>query len=292
MTIPDTTGLTYRWRNDEGADRAAVDALRLDTFDFDVRPLDGLEARDPSYTPFSYFDDAGVCVANAAICALPLIVEGKRVEALGVQSVATRPAWRGRGLFRDLMTRALAWCDERSDLVLLTTTNPALYGRFGFHEVPQHRFVGPAPHPASAALARPISVAADLRLIKHLFATRTPVSRRVGLVNHQAMFLLAVTGKTPPGLSYMHDFDALVVWETAADGVFRLLDIVGPRIPPLAAILAALEVMPGTVEICFPPDRLDFAGEALPLKKSAGLMARGPFVGPDTRFMLPPTADF
>jgi predicted N-acetyltransferase YhbS len=47
-----------------------------------------------------------------------------------------------RGLFRDLMGRALSFADARVDLVILATGMPGLYMPFGFRQVKEAARVG------------------------------------------------------------------------------------------------------------------------------------------------------
>jgi GNAT superfamily N-acetyltransferase len=289
-----TDGLTYR--TDYFADRAAWDAfaaLLADIFGFDVGPLDRLGGPDPAAMPFAFFDAAGICVANVSAFLMPLVVDGAPVLAAGLQSGAVRPDWRGRGLYRRLTERALAWCDARgASPVLLYTENPALYART-FEVLPEHSFVGAAPSvpgPVSPARALDLGRADDLALIRRLLADRAPVSGQVGLAGHGTMFLLNAALDPAIRLHYLPD-DGVVVATGAADR-FRLLDVVGGDIPALARILAAFGVT-GEVEVCFPPDRLGWVGRAVVFEAPCALMARGPLPLAFRRpFMLPPTAAF
>ncbi|EKF19311.1 acetyltransferase [Nitratireductor pacificus pht-3B] len=132
--------------------RAEVARLILDTFAVDVTPLDRL-SHDPSVVSFGWWHGAEL-IANVSLYRRALWLQGRKVEAFGVQSVAVRPAWRGRGLFRDLMARALAHADARAELVVLTTGTPELYIPFGFRQVRETSFAGPLT-PAGARGASP-----------------------------------------------------------------------------------------------------------------------------------------
>lgn len=288
-------GAALRYRADYRRDpamRAALERLLHDVFALDLRTLDDFDARDPSYTPFSYFDASG-CVANVGVFTMPMMLRGRRVDALAIQSVAVRLGYRGCGLCRDLLTRALAWCDARAPLVLLRTAIPDLYVRFGFRAVPEFTVVGPPPIPDARGKgsARRLHLRADLALVKKLLKGRTAVSDRAGLLDHGTMFLLNTAAMDQVRLHHVSVADAIVVTEMTS-GTLRLLDVVGREIPSLAHILAALSIRPERVEISFPPDKLDYAGELRPVHPATGLMARGPFVDSTERFMLPPTAAF
>ncbi|MCW3473822.1 GNAT family N-acetyltransferase [Limobrevibacterium gyesilva] len=292
---PRDLGLAFRDRY--GGDPAARDALNgllREVFGLDPAILDVVGGWDPSYTPFSWFDADGRCVANAAAIALPLVVAGVRIEALGIQSVAVHPAWRGRGLFRDLMGRVLAWCDARARLVLLMTATPALYDRFSFRGVPEHDFAGPAPRPLPAGMARRLMPGRpdDIAFLRRMLAARAPVSAVVAVAENATMFLYKVATRDGIALHHVPDLDAVVATVTPDAETLRLIDVVAPRIPPLAGILGALGVAPSRAEVYFPPDRLGWDACARPAPGPARLMARGPFVPEGTVFMLPPTAAF
>jgi GNAT superfamily N-acetyltransferase len=265
--------------------RAAFGALMQEVFG---RGIDAA-AGDPSLSPFAIFDAGGACLAGLEVIELSLVLDGTRSRAAGIGSVAVAPAWRGRGLFRALMEEALAWC---SGPVLLYTEEPALYSRFGFRSLPQHRFTGPPPVPVEAgAPARWLSLESDGPLIGRLLATRTPVSNHVALEGGSALFLRQLATADGFALDYLPDQDALIVWNEDEDGGFTLANVVAPRIPPLAAILAALGRRPEQIGVLFPPDKLEWTGTPVP--DETGLRISGEAPAAFSRpFMLPPTAEF
>jgi predicted N-acetyltransferase YhbS len=137
--------LTYRDDWSGPADRAAVNRLLRDIFSVDVSPLEEMVLWDPTYRAFSYLDQAGCCVANAATFTLPLIINNRSVAAMGIQSVATRPSWRRRELSHDLMQRGLGWCEANTRLTVLMSAIPGFYEPMGFKIVPQFAYAGDAP---------------------------------------------------------------------------------------------------------------------------------------------------
>ncbi len=172
---------TYRDDFSSPEDRVEVYKLLRDVFDVDVSPLQELELWDPTYRAFSYLDADGSCVANVATFTLVLIVNGQAVKAMGIQSVATRPAWRGRGLSHDLLRRALLWCDRNTQLTFLMTSIPGFYEPMGFRTIPQFSYVGDAP------AARPhqprcrrlnLDASEDRQLLVQILRRRSPVSTR------------------------------------------------------------------------------------------------------------------
>ncbi|MEX0807237.1 MAG: GNAT family N-acetyltransferase [Dongiaceae bacterium] len=280
--------------SDPAAWNAFTDLLR-DIFNLDVTAVARFGGPDPTCMPFGYIDPSGQCVANVSAFSMPLMVDGRMVSAKGIQSVAVRPDWRGKGLYRDLMTRALAWCDGQGcELVALYSDNPALYRPFGFQRVPEHCFVGVPRRPiASDKTVRRLSAADpdDLAVMQALLASRTPVSNLVAVADQRTMFLLNVTLDPSLEIAYLEEAQAVIVFQHS-DACFRLIDIVAPAMPSLGTILAALGISPARVEICFPTDRLGWSGTPTPCDRDS-LLVRGelPFALRQP-FMLPPTALF
>ncbi len=283
-------GLVYRshYAADTTA-RARLDDLIESTFNLDLGALTAFDFQDPSFTPFSYFDEGGACVANVGVYAMPLVLEGRRVDALALQSVCTAPAWRMKGLFRDLVTHALNWCDERTDLIILKTDTPSLYHRFGFKTRPQSRFrmktAGATPDRSLKTQA--LDIRGDAEFVKRLFRNRAPVSRTMALLDYGTMFFLEVALDPGFTLRYLPAFDAIMVTCKAADGTLQIDNIVGRDIPPLSALLGALDEIPEIIEFGFPPDRLAVEVEVTHLEQIAQIMTRGPFLSDRTPVRVP-----
>jgi len=280
--------------------RRQVGALLQEIFGFDTRELESLAFWPEGYRAFSYLDGRGAdaaVAANVSLLPMPLVVDGREVAAAGVQSVATRPDYRRRGLFRDLMARALAEAEARYECLLLLTETPALYRPFGFRALEQQAFHGRLPAAAGASASRILSPdsAADRALIHGLFERRDPPSRHLGLRAHEASFTLNTAGRWDRQLRLAPDGEALLVLDHDG-GRLRLLDVVARRMPEpetIARLLAPLAVA-SDIEVLFPPDRLGGCFTARPYRHPEGdvLMVRGPFAIEGTAFMLPPTAAF
>jgi GNAT superfamily N-acetyltransferase len=291
-------GLLYR--EDYFADPSgwqAIKDLLLDIFDVDIAPLDALGGPDPTSMPSAYFDADGRCVANFTAFAMPLVFNTRLVKATGLQSGAVRPEYRGRGVFRDLIRRTLQRCDAAGfEAAVLYTDKPGLYTPHGFSVVPQYRFSGPPPErPAmpSAHSTRRLAPLADVGALRHLLAQRTPVSNRFAVVGQVEMFLLNMSFAEDIQVDLMPDGSAAIAWRQDADGTFELLDIAGLRIPRMAEILHALDVTPPRVTCFFPPDRLDWRGDALEDKGELVFMMRcAPELLPNTPTCLSPMAEF
>ncbi|URK86450.1 GNAT family N-acetyltransferase [Rhizobium sp. RCAM05350] len=293
----DSRGLTFRqdYFGDPAA-WAALVALLQDTFGIDVGTQDRFGGPDPTSMPFAYFDENGVCAANFSAFSMPMMIDDRLVKAAGFQSGAVRPQWRGLGLYRDLMNRAFGWCDEQGfELGILLTDKPAMYEPYGFKMLPQQRFVGPPPPlETRLVLLRALSLdnAADIALIRQVLCERTPVSSVFAVTAQVEMFLLNSVFDTDVRLSYLEEHEAIVAWKSEGT-TFQLLDVAGKSIPPLSAILGALDQRPDRVAACFPPDKLDWQGAPESFAPDISLMVRG---GAADRLsgpvMLSPMAEF
>lgn len=291
----DDRGLVFRqdYFHDSVALAGLVDLLR-DIFLIDVSLLDQFGGPDPSSMPFGYFDAAGVCVANFSAFSMPVVIDGRPVKAAGFQSGAVRPQWRGRGLYRDLMRKAFGWTDEQDfELGLLLTDKPVLYEPYGFRTVPQHRFAGgPPPVLAPQGAATALTLPHEGPLIKALLLQRAPVSQRFAVTAQAEMFLLNACLDPDIRLSHLAERDVVAAWKLEGS-CLTLLDVAGRSIPPLGVLIAALGLRPERIEVCFPPDRLEWNGTPQPYQGYTVLMARGMAAErlPDT-IMLSPMAEF
>lgn len=286
-------GLRTGYFADRSSFLALVDLLR-EIFGIDIGLLDRFGGPDPDAMPFGYFDAEGRCVANFSAFPMPLLIDGRPTRAVGYQSGAVRPDYRGRGLYRDLMRRAFDWSDSQGfELGLLLTDKPDLYAQYGFRSVVQHLFRGPMPAVSAQVNARPLSLEADLTLVAAMLEARADVSKRFALRGATRTFLLNASFDQDIRLAHLPALEALVAWKLE-DATLRLLDIAARTMPRLDAVLASLGASADTVEVLFPPDLLDWHGKPVRQQGDCDLMARiGPHaempIGP---FMLSPTMDF
>ena len=115
-------------------------------------------------------------------------------------------------------------------------------------------------------------------------------SQVVGVINEKAVFCFN-EGSRP--LYYVADLDVILCLEQEGT-CLRLLDVVGPHIPPLSAIVERIPYPVEEVAICFSPDRLAVTAEAKPYlfdhDGPSYLMVRGPFGAEGHAFILPRSA--
>ncbi len=286
--------LAYQENNDREAPVfQSVMCLLADIFGLDVAPLKTFDLFEPTYRSFSYLDKEGNCVANASAINVPLFLSGKPVKAMGIQSVATRPTYRHRGLSRDLLDRALAWCDAQADLVLLHTSIPDFYLPFGFRIVQEHFFVGKPQEAVGEACSYKLSWESkkDRDLLRDMLLKRSPISSIASICGLPGMFVLNAMGTEGLSLYHLPSLQVIVALRHKEGGTLCLLDVVGQKMPTLSQILSALDCAPQKIETHFSPDLLGWNGTETPCQKKNVLMVRGNFdVG--CSFMLQPTMAF
>jgi len=235
-------------------------------------------------TPFLRLEGERV-IAHVGVLDMQLVVAGEPLRVGGLHAVVTHPDHRGRGHCRALMEEAVAWCDETYGTLLLTAGEPAIYERFGFRVVPEHRFAGRIGGSGGGGLRLlDRKSAADGEILLRLLDGRAPVSRRLGIVRDRAIFLFD-TATWP--LHYARDLDAVVAY-AVKEGTLRLYDVVAERMPSLDEVLKRIPEPFERIEVYFAPD--DAAGldpEPHPLGMDDHLMIRGPWpLGTDPA-MLP-----
>lgn len=275
----------------EQARRAPWLGLLRDIFDLDLAAFSALDIWHPGYRAFTYWDGR-ILAAHVAIRPLSLMIDGMLVPAAQLHGVATRPPYRRRGLFTDLMEHALDYASGRFDRLLLFTAEPALYERFGFRLLPQHRFVGALDTGATPAMSQParrLSLADpdDRALIRALHATRQPVSRIFALADNAEIFFANVLYRPEWQLHYLARSHALVVTEGS-----RLIDVVAATMPPMADFMHLLGHAGCEIEVYFPPDRLSGTFRPIPHvpPEDDHLLLRGSLGNEGQPLILPPTA--
>jgi predicted N-acetyltransferase YhbS len=242
-------------------------------------------------TPFLHVEQ-GKVISHVGVIELSLVLAGQTVKVGSVHAVATHPDYRRRGYYRGLMQEVIHDCTNRYDTMILTTENPEYYEPFGFRNVREHRFKVHCDSPGGADGLRLIDTreTADIALLHRLLKTREPVSQVVGVVNELAVFCFN-EGRRP--LLYAEDLDTLICMELE-EGTLRLFDLLGPSVPPLAALLERIPQRVNQVDVFFATDRLGVEAQATPHVMDhdgpSYLMVRGPFAAERLAFTLPRSA--
>jgi GNAT superfamily N-acetyltransferase len=259
--------------------------LIYDVFEVDVSPLDRL-GHDPSVVAFGWWL-GNELVANVSLYERQFWLMGEQVSAFGVQSVAVRPEWRGKGLFRDLMRRALNYADARVNLVILATGTPSLYTPFGFRQIKETVFSAGLAQRQTRPGYRLLSLDEDrdVTFLKDMFSRRSPTSLVASACDHPALFMLKVVGTPKIELLHLSDLDAVVAVKGRNGRLMTLLDIIGPSIPSLEDIALALGYTGERIDVHLTPDRLSWTPEEQTLVDN-GYMVRGFFAPEGQAFML------
>jgi hypothetical protein len=228
-------------------------------------------------------------ISHVGVIELTLVVMGRTALVGSVHAVATHPDFRRRGHYRQLMEEVIRFSKDRFETLILSTENPEYYEPFGFRIVSEHRFTVRCESPGGAPGMRLLDIqqSKDRDLLFRLLETREPVSRIVGVVDDTVVFCFN-EGTRP--LWYAEDLDTVFCLE-AHDRKLKLFDVLGTKVPNLAALLERFPEPIDEVTIYFAPDRLDVEATAVPYVPEHGgpslLMARGPFAGEDQAFTLP-----
>ncbi|MCM2472766.1 GNAT family N-acetyltransferase [Rhizobium sp. CG5] len=258
--------------------------LILDVFEIDISSLDRL-GHDPTVVAFGWWHDECL-VANVSLYERRLWLSGQQVVAFGVQSVATRPEWRRKGLFSDLMRRALDYADKRSSLIILATGTPDLYRPFGFRQIKEMWFSSKLMRHNSVNRFRELSLETegDIALLKRIFSDRAPTSLLASACDHPALFMLKAKLTPEIRLLYLPQLDAVVAVKQGHSSL-AILDIVASTIPSLDDIVSALDFDEQQVEVYLTPDRLSWQPDETHLIDN-GNMVRGQFAPEGQAFML------
>jgi GNAT superfamily N-acetyltransferase len=240
-------------------------------------------------TPFIRLQD-DLAVTHVGVLEIPMRLMGENITVGGIHGVCTRPEWRRRGYYREVMQEALDYCDRRYETLILTTGQPELYQPFGFRIVPEYIFTRHCDSIATTNGFRQLKTSNvdDVKLLLLLLETRQPVSNILGVVNEKALFCVN-EGSKP--LHYAEELDAIACMEIE-NNQLKLFDIVSSKTHPLSAILERIPQHVEEVSVYFGCDLLEGNFQASPhiLDGDSLLMVRGKFPPEGQKFMLPRSA--
>nr|CAA88046.1 protein expressed during heterocyst differentiation [Nostoc sp. PCC 6720] len=69
-----------------------------------------------------------------------MVIMGQRVTVGGIHGVATRPEFRRKGYYREVIEEVLEYCDQIYETLILTTPEPEYHLPFGFRVVEEYIF--------------------------------------------------------------------------------------------------------------------------------------------------------
>jgi hypothetical protein len=222
-------------------------------------------------------------ISHAGVVPVVLSVADRPCTVAGIHAVCTDPDRRGRGLMRRVMERALACADERHETTVLWTEEPALYGRFGFQVRAELRFVAaldPGARRAGGGRALELDREEDLALLRGALVRRIPVSGLCAARDPGGHFLIDLAiqraiDPRAPSLDHLADLGCIAVHRRRG-ATWVLEDVIGPEVPPFAALAERLAGDASDAEVLFTPDRLAAPSlRAAPRPSGTVLMVRG-----------------
>jgi len=242
-------------------------------------------------TPFVYHDGKRI-ISHVGVIEIPLALYGQIVRVGSIHAVATHPDSRRCGYYGQVMQEVLQHCEPRYETLILTTEHPEYFQPFGFRYVQEHLFTVKPRETGGRKGMRLMNrqEANDVALLHRLLETREPVSHVVGVVQEKAVFCFN-EGSRP--LHYVPELDVMVCLEIEGTRL-KLFDVVGPKVPTLAALLEQVSQPIEEVAICFSADRLAVEAQVTPYifdhDGPSYLMVRGPFAPEHSFFTLPRSA--
>lgn len=274
----DPTHLTLKteyW--DDPAARAAFKAFILEIHGLNFNAWESAGCWDDAYTPFSYFEGDEV-VASVCVYLLDVVIEGAATRLAQISGVGTAPRWRRRGLNRRLTEIGLDWARGRHEGVFLFADDDAVpfYRRCGFEPIEEYveRTAAPSAARRAGALKLDPRQRRDLdRIVAHA-RRRAAVSDRFGVLNAR---LLAFHALYPlrDNVFEIPDLEC-VVFFSRAEGLLKLFDVVGARVPRLEQLYPYIaDVGDREIELHFHADKLGLEQAAV---ETIPLAGNNPFV--------------
>ncbi len=257
-SLSDLTMRDGYWRDVRA--KAAFCRLVRDSFGLDFSAWDAAGYWDESYHPFTWFDRDGEAVSSVCLYAMDLVVDGRRQFVGQLSAVATRPAWRRRGLAQRLAEEALRWSARQGHAFQYLFSDDearSLYRRLGFvaveEQVTSIDLVGRDPLPGARRLDP--TRAEDLAVLHRLACERVPVSRRLGVLNDRLLMFYAL-GPLRDAPWHIAPLGVVVLGSRSA-GVLTIFDVVGRSIPTLVEVYPFIADRSDVrVVVRFEPDQL------------------------------------
>lgn len=257
-----------------------------DTFSTDVSPLLHI-GHDPGTVTFGWWQGEEL-VANISLFPRLLCVQGLETAAFGIQSVGVRPAHRGKGLFSDLIQKALAHADAILCPIVFTTDKPDLFRPYGFQWVPEHAFRARVRSALELPRCRPLALhhAADIELIKACFAKRAATSLVASTRDHPSAFFLKAMGNTGIEVLHVPELEAIVALQGRSSTEMAVLEVIAASIPSVQDIVSAVGYSGTQVILHLTPDQLALESDAIPSPYRTPLLARKMHVQQEVPIML------
>ncbi|MGN4443767.1 GNAT family N-acetyltransferase [Bacillus cereus group sp. MYBK79-1] len=245
----------------EEPEREQLFPLFEEVFEITIQTLNDFSERgywDDTYKALSFLHD-DKAIANVAAFSLPLLVNGERINAAGIQSVMTHPNFRRQGLMTQLMSKMLEEIDKKCECILLFTEIPELYASFGFKVVQEYLMTIPYDKKNNNdSLLRKLDYynEENRQLIQETIDSSQRLSNKFSTSNFQSSFYLNMyDAKWNEKLYYSEKLDALIVYEVNNEKL-KLFGVFAPVLPVLDEICGGISERFTEIEFYFSPDQL------------------------------------
>ncbi|KAA0760333.1 GNAT family N-acetyltransferase [Bacillus sp. SH5-2] len=213
---------------------------------------------DDTYKALSFLYE-NKAIANVAAFSLPLLVNGERINAAGIQSVMTHPNFRGQGLMTQLMSKMIEEIDKTCECTLLFTEKPELYTSFGFKVVQEYLMTiqyDKKNNNESSLRELDYYMEEDRKLIHETIDSSQRLSNNFSTLNFRPSFYLNMyDSEWNEKLYYSEKLDALIVYE-ANNEKLKLYGVFAPVIPVLDEICGEIAERFTEIQFYFSPDQL------------------------------------
>ncbi|PFO63931.1 GNAT family N-acetyltransferase [Bacillus cereus] len=251
-----------------------------EVFGITIQTLNDFSERgywDDTYKALSFLHD-DKAIANVGAFSLPLLINGERINAMGIQSVMTHPNFRRQGLMTHLLDKIIVEIDKECDCVVLFTENPELYASFGFNVVQEYLMTIPYDkNKENDFLLRKLDYynEENRQLIQETIDSSQRLSNKFSTSNFQSSFYLNMyDAKWNEKLYYSEKLDALIVYEVDNEKL-KLYGVFAPVLPVLDEICGEISERFIEIEFYFSPDQLGIEDvQFAELQSSKYLMVR------------------
>ncbi|PEX34432.1 GNAT family N-acetyltransferase [Bacillus cereus] len=212
---------------------------------------------DDTYKALSFLQEDEV-IANVAAFSLPLLINGEKINAAGIQSVMTHPNFRRQGLMTQLMNKMIEEIDKKCECALLFTEKPELYTSFGFKVVQEYLMTIPYENNKNDSLLRKLDYynVDNRQLIHETIDSSQRLSNNFSTLNfHPSFYLNIYDSEWNEKLYYSEKLDALIVYEVDNEKL-KLYGVFAPVIPVLDEICGEIAERFTEIEFYFSPDQL------------------------------------
>ncbi|WP_264448976.1 GNAT family N-acetyltransferase [Bacillus cereus] len=213
---------------------------------------------DYTYKALSFIQDDKV-IANVAAFSLPLLINGEKINAAGIQSVMTHPDFRRQGLMTQLLNKMIEKIDKQCEYALLFTETPELYKSFGFQIVQEYLMTIPYDKKNNKdSILRKLDFynEEDRNLINEIIENGQRLSNMFSTINYRSSFYLKMYDlKWNERLYYSKKLDAMIVYEVENEKL-KLYGVFAPVLPILDELCEEISESFTEVEFYFCPDQL------------------------------------